>query len=144
MAYKISKVNVWAGPIDDKPGGLASILETLTASGANLEFIVGRRTADLPGQGVVFLAPLTDDRQIAVAAQVGLTVAESLCSLRIEGPDSPGIVGKVTRVLAQAGINLRGLTAAEMGSRSVIYFAFDSCDDAHKAGEILQDALPKL
>ena len=93
MAYKIEKVNVWAAPINDKPGGLASILEELNACGANLEFIVGRRTADLPGQGVVFLAPLTDDRQVAVAAQLGLTVAESLCSLRAEGPDHPGIVG---------------------------------------------------
>ena len=43
MSYSITKVDVWAGTIDDRPGGLAEKLEALANSGASLEFVIARR-----------------------------------------------------------------------------------------------------
>ena len=42
---------------------------------------------------------------------------------------------------AAAGINLRGISAAALGRRSMSYFAFDSADDAGNAIKFLKKAL---
>jgi hypothetical protein len=43
--------------------------------------------------------------------------------------------------LAEAGINLRGLSAAALGRRGVSYFAFDSAADADAAIRVLKKVL---
>ena len=58
MARSVSKVPVWAATIEDKPGGLAGNLAPLAAAGADLEFVIARRTPEGPGKGVLFLTPL--------------------------------------------------------------------------------------
>ena len=63
MAYTVKKVNVWAGEIADRPGGLASTLAALQAAGSNIEFVVARRAPDKPGTGVVFLTPISGVKQ---------------------------------------------------------------------------------
>jgi hypothetical protein len=47
----------------------------------------------------------------------------------------------MTRALAAAGINLRGVSAAALGRRTVTYFAFDSAADADNAVRVLKKAL---
>jgi len=141
MSYEISKVDVWAGSIEDRPGGLAEKLEALEEAGANLEFVIARRAPEEPGTGVVFLAPVRGAKQARAAKQAGLSKASSLCSVRLEGPDKPGLGARITRILAEAGINLRGLSAAALGRRCVVYFAFDSSNDAAKAVRILKKQL---
>jgi UTP:GlnB (protein PII) uridylyltransferase len=89
----------------------------------------------------VFLAPLKGAGQTRAAKQAGLTKATSLYSLRLEGPDRRGLGALITRALADAGINLRGLSAAALGRRHVTYFAFDHAEDAQRAGPILKKAV---
>jgi hypothetical protein len=141
MAYKISRVDVWAGTILDRPGGLADKLEALSKVRANLEFLIARRSPEQPGNGVVFLAPLRGASQARTAAEAGLSKATGLHSLRLEGPDKPGLGAKITRALADARINLRGISAAALGRNCVVYFAFDSAEDSGKAARILKKAL---
>jgi len=141
MPYSIRKVDVWAVEIDDRPGGLADKLEALAKAGASLEFIVSRRAPDKPGKGVVFLTPVRGAKQTGAAINAGLGTTDSLHSLRVEGPDRPGLGTKMTRALADAGINLRGLSAAALGRKSVAYFAFDTADDAANAIKLLRKAL---
>jgi hypothetical protein len=141
MAYTVSRVKVWAGEIEDRPGGLADKLEALGKAGANLEFVISRRAPEKPGTGVVFLAPLRGAKQTRVAGEAGMQTTDSLHSVRVEGPDRPGLGAKMTRALADAGINLRGVSAASLGRRSVTYFAFDSEQDATKAIQILRKTL---
>jgi hypothetical protein len=43
----------------------------------------------------------------------------------------------MTGAIADSGINLRGLSAAVLGSRFVAYMAFDSAEDADKAGKAI-------
>lgn len=141
MAYTVKKVDVWAGEIADRPGGLASTLAALQGAGSNIEFVVARRAPDKPGTGVVFLTPIRGSKQKAAAQRAGLGTSEGLHSLRVEGPDRPGLGGKMTDALASAGINIRGISAAALGRRAVSYFAFDSAADADVALRILKKAL---
>jgi len=141
MPYTISKVDVWAGSIEDRPGGLSDKLETLNEAGANLEFLISRRAPEKPGTGVMFVAPLKGAKQTKAAKELGLQRAESLRSLRVEGSDKPGLCAKVACAIADAGINLRGISAAALAKKSVIYFAFDSEADAKKASSVLKKIL---
>lgn len=138
MKLKVSKVDVWAGTIEDKPGGLAAKLAALADAGANLEFVIARREASRPGTGVVFLTPLKGAAQIRAARQAGFSKTDSLHSVRAEGADKPGIGATITEALASAGINLRGLSAAAIGKRCVMHLALDTAADAKKAMQVLR------
>jgi hypothetical protein len=140
MDLLVERVDVWAATIEDRPGGLAEVLATLRDAGADLQFIIARRAPDQPGKGVVFVTPLQGDREIRVAAQVGFNVAQSLHSVRVMGPDRPGIAAELTQKLADGGINLRGFSASVIGTQFVAHMAVDSLDNANKAIEILQKA----
>ena len=138
MVIEIDKVDVWAGTIEDRPGGLARILDALAEADANLEFLISRRAPEKPGTGVVFLAPLSGTAQTEAANEVGLSRATNLYSLRIEGPDQPRLGASITWAIADAGINMRGLSAASFDQRCVVYLAFDSEADAKRAREVLK------
>jgi hypothetical protein len=141
MPYSIKKVDVWSGEVADRPGGLSEKLESLSGAGANFEFLVSRRAADKPGTGVVFLTPIRGSKQKSAAQSAGLATTDSLHSVRVEGPDRAGLGTKMSRALADAGINLRGISAAALGRRAVTYFAFDNAADADTAIRVLKKAL---
>lgn len=141
MAYTVKKVEVWAGEVADRPGGVADKMEALSAAGANLEFVIARRAADKPGTGVVFVTPVKGAKQKSAAQNAGLATSASLQSVRVEGPDRAGLGAKMTRAIADAGINLRGLSAAALGRRSISYLAFDNDADADNAVRALRKAL---
>jgi hypothetical protein len=132
------RVDVWAASIKDEPGGLAKVLSSLRDAGADLELIIARRAPEEPGTGVVFLAPLRGDEEVSTAAMLGFNVTSSVQSVRVEGDNEPGVAAVLSEMLAQAGINLRGLTAAAMGTRFIMYIGLDSAADAAKVIEILR------
>jgi hypothetical protein len=138
VALTISRVDVWAASIEDQPGGLADKLAALTAAGAQLEFVVARRASDQPGTGVVFLTPLKGPAQVRAARKAGFEKTNNLHSVRIEGPDKRGLGAQIAKAMAEAGINLRGLSAAAIGKRFVAHLALDSSTDATKAAAILR------
>jgi predicted amino acid-binding ACT domain protein len=137
MDLLVEKVDVWAAPIQDRPGALAELLKALHDAGADLQFVIARRAPDKPGTGVVFVTPLQGDREIRAASQVGFNVTQSLHSIRIMGLDKAGIVADLTRALAESGINLRGLSASVIGSQFVAYIGVDSPADVIKAMDAL-------
>jgi predicted amino acid-binding ACT domain protein len=49
-------------------------------------------------------------------------------TLRVEGPDQPGIGERMLRAIADLGINLRGVSAAAIGGRFVTYIGFCRAD----------------
>lgn len=138
MKLKVTKADVWAAPIVDRPGGLAEKLETLAAAGANLEFVIARRTPEHGSGGVVFVTPLRGAKQVKAAEAAGFLCTESLHSVRIEGADKPGLGAKMTRALANAGINLRGLSASAVGQKCVGHLALDTADEAGRAIKLLK------
>lgn len=133
MRMDISRVDVWAASIKDRPGGLAEKLDALAQAGANLEFVIARRAPEKPGTGVVFVTPIKGVKQIKAAKQAGFEKTASLHELRIATADKPGLGAKLTKELGAAGISLRGFSGAAIGKRAIFHLAFDCNADANKA-----------
>ena len=138
MAMTVARANVWAAGLKDRPGGAAAKLTALADAGANLEFVIARRTPERPGKGVLFVTPLSGAKQLAAARKAGFRKTASLHSLRVEGPDKPGLGAAIAAAIAEAGVNLRGLSAAALGRKFVCHLAFDSSDAAAKASRALK------
>jgi hypothetical protein len=138
MALKVQRVDTWAAPLKDKPGNLAAKLDALADAGANLEFVIARRAPDKPGTGVVFVTPIRGVARCRAARQAGFKPARSLYTLRIDGTDKKGQGARITRALAEHGLNLRGLSAAAINKKFVAHIALDKAADAAKAMRILR------
>ena len=133
MKLDITHADVWAASIEDQPGGLSEKLNVLSQAGVNLEFLIARRAPEKPGTGVVFVTPIKGPRQIRTAKKVGFEKTKSLHALRVAGVDKPGFAAKLTQQIGDAGINLRGISAAAIGKRAIFHLAFDSTADVSKA-----------
>ena len=140
MDLIIERVEVWAASIEDKPGSLANTLSSLREAGADLNFILARRAPEDPGRSVVYVTPLHGDAELEAAATLGFNLTGSVRSVCVEGENRPGIAAELASLLAAAGINLRGFSAAVLGTRFILYIGLDSTEDAMKAMTVLQQA----
>ncbi|MBN2448475.1 MAG: ACT domain-containing protein [Phycisphaerae bacterium] len=142
MSFEITRVDVWAGELEDRPGALSTPLaHIMMSAGANLEFIVGRPSHETPGHSVLFVAPLTTDEQRQAAADVNMRKSDAMHVLRLSGPDRPGLTAGVAGMLAQASINIVGISAAAIGGNALVYVRFASADDAAAAEKVLAEVL---
>ena len=139
MNINVEKESVWAASLEDKPGALAEKLTGLAEAGADLGFVIARRAPEKPGSGVVFVTPLRGDKEVQAGTDLGFAVTSSLHSVRVEGANEPGAGARLANKLGEAGINLRGLSAAALGTQYVAHFAFDTEEDADKAVKLLQE-----
>lgn len=135
---KVQRTDVWAATIEDQPGGLHEKLAELAEAGANLEFVISRRMPDRPGEGVVFVTPIKGSKQTSAAAGAGFKKTDRLHSVRVEGTDKPGIGAAMTQALANAGLNLRGVSGAAFGRQFIAYLALDTAEDAATAIDTLK------
>ena len=138
MNVIVEPEEVWAASLEDKPGALTNKLTALAEAGAELDFIIARRAPDKPGTGVVYVTPLRGDRETEAAGELGFAATNRLHSIRVEGQNERGIAAKLTQVVAKAGINLRGFSAAAIGTQFVMHLAFDKAEDAQKAIALLR------
>jgi hypothetical protein len=138
MSLTVTKVDVWAAPIEDKPGGLAKLLEAIAGAGADLECVVARRDPSKTGVGVAFLTPLKGANARKAAKAEGLAPAANLATLKVEGDDAPGLGSRIASAVAEAGVNLRGVSGAVVGRKFVAYLGFDGNADATKAARALR------
>lgn len=138
MAFKIQRVDTWAASLEDRPGELAAKLAALAQAGVSLEFVIARRAPDKPGEGVVFVTPIKGAAGVRAAKAAGFMKTDSLHTMRIEGADKKGEGAKITQVLAEKGLNLRGLSAAAISKKFVAHLALDTAADAAKAVRALQ------
>lgn len=139
MPYTVKSVQVWAGDIRNRPGTLARILEALSGAGASLEFIIARRVTDNTSR--VFLAPLKGKAQKAAAGDVGLVVATNMHAVCVQGPNRAGLGAELARAIADAGLNLRGISAATIGNKGVLYFGFRTGEEAKSATKAMKKVL---
>ena len=138
MKLDISRVDVWSSPLQDKPGALAGKLNKLAEVGADLDFLLVRRTKR--GQGVVYVAPIKGARQIHAAQREDFAKDSAMAVLRIEGLDRPGATAMISQSLAGAGVNISGVSTSSSGRKFISFVAFDGAADATRA----QRALHKL
>jgi hypothetical protein len=135
---KAQRVDTWAAPIEDKPGALAAKFAALSDAGVNLEFVIARRAPDKPGSGVVFVTPIKGSKQAKAAVAAGFQRTANLHTVRVEGGDKAGLGACMTQSLADAGLNLRGLSAGAIRKKFVCYVAVDSGADAAKVLRVLR------
>jgi hypothetical protein len=138
MAMKVERVDVWVASLSDTPGALAEKLDAVSASGANLKFVMARRAPETPGTGVVFALPLSGAKQLAAARKAGFRKTKNLYAVRAVGDDRKGMGAKLTGALAEKGVNLRGLSAMTVGKKFVLYLALDNSKDATKVVRLLK------
>jgi hypothetical protein len=138
MAVKVSKVDLWTAVIDDRAGGAANKLEPLSKAGANFEFVFTRRTPEQPGKGLMVVTPVKGAKVVRAATEAGFSKSAGLHGVRIEGSDKPGVTARVARMLADAGISFRALSASAHGRKFVSHVAVDSAADAAKAVSVLR------
>jgi len=134
---RAKRVDTWAAAIKDKPGTLAAKFKALSAAGANLEFVIARRSPEKRGAGVVFITPIKGPKQTRAAGAAGFKKTKSLHTVRLEGVNKRGQGARLTRALADQGLNLRGLSAAAIGNKFVCHIAVDTEADANKVARIL-------
>jgi hypothetical protein len=139
MSFKWDRMHVWSGDITDQPGGAAAKLAFLAQAGANLEFIAMQRLLEKPGQGILYVAPVTGPTQVRAAKAAGLSETNYPVVRRIEGDNEAGLAHRLTQQWAIANINLHGLTMTSVGTKFVGYATFDSVADANRAAQILAD-----
>ena len=138
MALKVDRIDTWAAALEDKPGSLAARLRELAQARVDLEFIVARRAPEKPGTGVVFVTPIQGATQQRAAKAAGFQKTQRLHTVRVQGSDKPGCGAVMMQALADAGLNLRGVSGAVIGSKLVGYFALDTPADAAKAARVLR------
>ncbi len=141
MGYEIKKVDVWSVEILDQPGGLSAVLQPLVEAGANLNFLLARRTSS--GKGVAFLYPLEGTAVIKKAKSLGFQKNKDISVLKITGPDKAGLGLLLVKTLASAGINIRGISASSIGKNCIIWISFDNSKDSNKALKSIQKILVK-
>lgn len=135
---KTQRVDTWAATLEDQPGSLAAKLQALAEAGVNLEFVLARRTPETSGRAIVFVSPIKGAKQSRAADAAGFKKTEDLHAVRLEGPDKPGQGARITRALAESGLNLRGFSALALGRKFVCYVALDTAADAAQAGRVLR------
>ena len=137
--YTVKAMEVWAGDIMNRPGMLARVIEAMTTAGADMEFMIARRVSENTSR--VFLSPIRGKKVKQAAQDVGLMPASGLQTIRVEGPDRPGLGAALTRAIASAGVNLRGASAAVIGKRAVFNFGVSTAEDAKAAIKAVKPAL---
>jgi len=118
--------------LTNRPGALASLAEALAARGVDLRAIGGGGIGDA---GHIILTTADDDTARAVLTEGGYTFIEGE-SLLTEVDDRPGGMARLSRALADAGVNVYGhLFLGRWGDRAMFAFVVD---DPEKARPILE------
>ena len=106
MAHHLKDLTI---ELDDKVGSVAAAAEAIDKAGVNIEsicgFVVGGK-----GVGHVLVADPGKARQALQSAGARVTGEQDVLVLDIE--DKPGSLGKLTRKIADAGVNLNAVYLA--------------------------------
>jgi hypothetical protein len=139
MSFKWDRIHVWSCEVKDQAGGVADKLAHLAQAGANLEYVFTKRLPNKPGEGVLYVAPVSGPSQVRAAKAAGMHEVDYPVVRRIEGDNVAGLAHHLTQQWAVAGISLQGLTMAVLHNKFVGYAAFDTVNDANRAAQILAD-----
>jgi hypothetical protein len=113
---------------DDRPGVVAELGERLGEAGINIEAISAFTGQ---GKGIVHLLVDKAEEAVVVLRDAGFDVRAARRVVVAPLPDEPGHLGRATRALADAEINIEQAYIAG-GSKLVIV-----CDDVDRAKDVL-------
>lgn len=89
--------------LEDRPGVLAGMGEAMGKAGINIDGICG---IPCGGEGVIHI--LVEDASGArrILEEIGVEIREERPVLVLEVEDRPGMLGEITRLIANAGVNI--------------------------------------
>ena len=139
MAVKVKSITLWRRETGNRPGTLATTLEPLARSGADLRIVMGYRYPGEESRAAIELYPVSGKKAAAAARDAGLSASE-IPTLLVEGDDKPALGYAISRAIADAGINLAFLVAQVIGRRYSAVIGFDTEADAKKAAGLIKRA----
>ncbi|MFA4015539.1 MAG: hypothetical protein RUDDFDWM_000626 [Candidatus Fervidibacterota bacterium] len=138
MAIRVMQIKPWKLETEDRPGALADALAPLAEAGVNLEYVEAYAHEAEPGKASIFVYPITGRKAINAASKAGFKQVSESPFVLVEGDDKPGMGQKLSRALADAGINIHGVSALVIGKKFRVVFSFESPQDAKKACRVLR------
>ena len=122
---KVEQISIF---LENKSGRLAEVTNILSRAGVNIRALSLADTADF---GILRLIVNQSDRAKQVLKENGFTVGKTEV-VALEVPDRPGGLGKILKILHEAGINVEYMYAfvQRSGDNAVIIFRFDELDKA--------------
>ena len=119
--------NQFVVQLKNEPGSMATLAETLAERGVDLRAIGG---GGIGGSGHVIMTTADDDTTRAVLDEGQYTYYEGE-SILAEVDDRPGGMARLSRQLADAGVNILGhLFLGRWGDRAMFAFVVDDPDRA--------------
>ena len=114
--------NQFVVQLRNEPGSMAELAETLAARGVDLRAIGGGGLGDV---GHVIMTTADDEKTKDVLDEGGYTYYEGE-SILAEVDDRPGGMARISRQLADAGVNILGhLFLGRWGDRAMFAFVVD-------------------
>jgi len=108
--------------LKNEPGAMATLAEALAARGVDLRAIGGGSMGD---SGHVIMTTADDETARAVLEDGGYVYIEGE-SILAEVDDKPGGMARLSRALADAGVNIQGhLFLGRWGDRAMFTFVVD-------------------
>ncbi len=139
MAVSVKSIDLWRREIQDHPGALADALAPLADQRADVHVLMAYRFPGQPGRAAIELFPVTGKRAVSAAASAGFT-SSSIPALLVEGDDSPGLGARLSRAIADAGINLDFVVAQVIGRKYSAVFGFADAAGAERAVPLIKKA----
>jgi hypothetical protein len=140
MAISVKPITLWRKELQDRPGALADSLEPL--AGVGLKVVMAYRYPGEPGKAALELYPVSGKGATAKAEGNGLRPAE-IPALLVEGDDAPGLGHRMSRAVADAGINLDFVMAQVIGRKYTAIFGFANQADASKAAGLIKKSMAR-
>src|SRR5688572_187981 len=116
MPIAIKKIELWRSEVQNRPGELARVLESLASARADLQTVMAYRFPGGESRAAIELYPVSGKKVMAAAQAAGLARA-GIPSLLVQGDNRPGLGHAIARSLADGGINLAFLVAQVIGRR---------------------------
>lgn len=113
--------------VEDRPGTLASIGETLGSAGINIEGVCG---FPCEGQGVIHVLVEDGASAASVLKDHGFDVREQREVIVLSVEDRPGELGRVARKIADAGVNIQ---VGYVATNNRLVFGVDDLEKARAA-----------
>jgi hypothetical protein len=139
MPVTVKHITLWRAEVENKPGVLAGTLESLAATGVDLQVVMGYRYPKGEEKAAIEVYPVTTKKSVAAAQAAGLG-ASSIPSLLVEGDNKPGLANAVAKAIGDAGINLGFLVAQVVGRRYSAIVGFENEADASNAAALIKKA----
>lgn len=139
MPVTVKRITLWRKELENRAGTLAEALEPLAKVGTDLQVVMGYRYPAEHTKAAVELYPVAS-KKTNVAAQGAGFAPSTIPALLVEGDNHSGTGHVITRVLADAGLNLDFLVAQVIGRRYSAVIGFENEEDAEKASALIKKA----